>query len=90
MDANIITDAGTAASGGNVVLTGSVDFTANVSIDTDRATGLDGNITFNSLANADAAASNRTVSLTAGSGNVALQNVGLSHNVQALYRCQRQ
>lgn len=84
LGANISTDAGSMSGGGDVVLTGSVDLTANVSIDSDRATGVDGNITFNSLANADAAASNRTVSLAAGGGNVALQNVGLSRNVQAL------
>src|SRR5205823_885988 len=84
LGANINTDAGSAAGGGDINLTGSIDFTANIAIDTDRAAGADGNITFNSLANADTAASNRTVSLMAGGGNVATQNVGTSRNIQSL------
>lgn len=86
LNASINTDAGSAAGGGNVSLSGATAITlgANVVIDTDRAAGTDGDITINNALNADNAASNRTLTLTAGTGAIALQNVGVTTAVQTL------
>ncbi|WP_373651232.1 hypothetical protein [Schlesneria sp. DSM 10557] len=78
LGANISTNHG--PTGGNVVVTGTsaVNLTANVTIDTNVATGSDGNIMFNSPVNADQIANARQLTLTAGSGIVSLQNVGVA------------
>src|SRR5262249_51595110 len=69
LNANIATNAGTNA--GDVGLTGAVTLGADVTLSTD-ASGGDGNITIGGTTDADAAASNRNLTLTAGGGSVSL------------------
>jgi hypothetical protein len=76
---NLSTDS--AATAGAVSLSGPVTLGANVTIDTDAAT-TDANISFSSTIDADSAANDRTLTLTAGGGDVTLN--GAVGGTQAL------
>src|SRR5206468_4201070 len=60
-----------------------VRLSAGVAFDTDHATGSDANITVSAPINADNAPNVRALTLTAGGGNIALQNVGSSEELSA-------
>jgi len=61
-----------AANAGPVSITGPVTLKNNITINTNHATGTDGNITITGTTNADAAANARTLDLIAGTGAVSL------------------
>ncbi len=78
--ANISTDGDTTNNdAGSVLLTGTVNMASNVVIDTNAAT-TDNNITVTGSTNADSAASNRTLTLDAGTGTIQTGNIGATRN----------
>ena len=81
--ASINTDGGT--NSGHVLLTGNVELGTNVSIDTD-GTGIDANITFSSGVDADSAAANRSLTLTAGAADISV--VGTIGSTEELQQVQ--
>ena len=82
LSANIRTNGGPA--GGDVALTGSsaIIVEANITINTDVATGNDGQITFNSPVKGDLVPAGRELTLTAGSGSISMQNIGIGKALQ--------
>ncbi|MCX7410650.1 MAG: autotransporter-associated beta strand repeat-containing protein, partial [Planctomycetales bacterium] len=83
LNANLSTDGGTNA--GAVLLNGAVVLSANVTIDSDHASGTDGAITVTGSMNADAAANARSLTLTAGGGAIDLSGapVGVTQALQS-------
>ena len=65
--------------GGDVTLTGTtaIILESNITINTDVATGSDGQITFNSPVKGDQVPAARDLTLTAGSGTISMQNIGI-------------
>ena len=77
LSADIRTNSG--PTGGDVTLTGStaIILESNITINTDVATGNDGQITFNSPVKGDQVPAARDLTLTAGSGSISMQNIGI-------------
>jgi hypothetical protein len=67
LNANVNTDADTTNAGNVLITASSTLLGANVVIDSDHAAGTDGNVTIAAV-DADAAANNRTLTVTAGTG----------------------
>jgi autotransporter-associated beta strand protein len=74
LSGNVNTNAGAAPGSIAVSATVGIRLGADVALDADRTTGADGNISLSGPINADAAANNRTLTLTAGDGTILVGN----------------